>query len=129
MIAILEPPGIIISSGDLEPGKVTDITVTPALYKVQQITDLTITFTVEHTHYVGSDITFEFPYSIILPITGTPITITPDEATAAFWVATQGIVVTGNTIKVAGVFGTTDPPTGSLTMTVVFKNIRNPDSS
>ena len=129
MIAILEPPGIIISSQDLEPGSVTDITIVPEILKVQQVTDYTITFTVEHTHYVGSDITFEFPYSIILPITGTPITITPDEATSEYWVATQGIVVTGNTIKVAGVFGTTDPPTGSLTMTVVFKNIRNPDSS
>jgi hypothetical protein len=53
--------------------------------KVQELTDITLTFTVEHTHYAGTSITVEFPNSISLPTTGSSIAIETDSATGEYW--------------------------------------------
>ena len=104
IIAELEPPGITISPNELKPGSVTEILIKPSVTKVQELTDLELTFTVEHTLYIDTDITFEFPTSINLPTTGTTIAIVPLDTTADFWKTKEGTVEVGNTVKVVKVF-------------------------
>lgn len=73
-IAILTD-GISLDVADLEPGTVDSITVAPAEFGVQVVTDYTIIFRTEHDLFIGSSIKIKFPPSIILPPTGSTVTI------------------------------------------------------
>ena len=66
---------------------------------------------------------------MILPNTGTVVVVTPIKKTGDFFVANSGTVVTGNIIRIDDIFGSVDPPEGSLNIVIRIEGIKNPYSS
>ena len=90
---------------------------------MQIVNSYTIIFTTEHTLYTGATITIEFPTKIILPPTGSTVVILPQGDSKSYIVANTGFVESGNIISINDIFGTENPPTGPLTITIIFEGI------
>ena len=119
MIAHVQPL-YVIAGDDLAPGTIAIEYVRPAEYGVQLVTDITISFTTQHTMYTPGSIAIEFPASIALPTTGSPVQIKPQGDTRNHFLTATGTVQTGNIIKIDNVFGGSDPPEGPLNFVLTF---------
>ena len=121
--------GIITPATDLSAGNIDIASVLPDKLDVQLVTPYTVVFTTEHTMYPPAGIKIEFPPSIILPPTGSEVTITPQGATRDIIVPRKGTIESGNIVEVSNVFGGVKPRDGPLEIELRIEGIQNPYSS
>lgn len=121
--------GIIIEAGQLDPGTIEVISVTPKEKGVQVVTDYTVIFKTEHTLYAPAGIEIEFPTKIILPATGTEVKLTPKGDNRKLIISRTGTIIAGNKVKIENIFAGENPPVGAMTIELVIEGIQNPFSS
>jgi len=70
------------------------------------VTDYTIKFVTEHTLYPPASVKIEFPPALISPPKDTVIIIKAiDPTEKEYFTATNGVVTSGNMIKIEEIFG------------------------
>ena len=140
--------GIYVPGGELVQGSIGEITVVPADPYVQVITDITITFTMEHTLNSPGSIVIKFPASITLPDGKTPNSRTVDLVIRTVVVVVYidpttsreiKLIIEGNVNLVERTITVIDPFQGDapqpisneledkkLTISITFKDLTNP---
>ena len=93
--------GVYVEATTLEPGTITDITLTPKDKAVQKVTEHTITFVNEHILSETGMIKITFPTGLTVPPVGTEMEIVPlnDSMTA-----TKGYVSVTNEVTIEDIF-------------------------
>ena len=93
--------GVYVEAVNLDPGTITEITMTPEDPAVQKVTVHTITFTNEHALDQSGLIRITFPTTLTLPEYGTEMEIIPIAASIK---STKATVEAGNEVKIENVF-------------------------